>query len=216
MTRAFSYLRVSGKGQIDGDGFPRQRSAVKTYAGTAGLKIVHEYCEEGVTGDRETMDRPGWSAMMTALHADGVRTIIVEKLDRLSRQLMIQEATIADLVKHGFTLISVQEPDLMSTDPTRVAFRQMMGVFAQYDKSQIVLKLRAARVRKKAREGRCEGRKPFGARAGEHAALDTMRELRGQGLGYDAIARELNRSGVPTRTRGQWHGWAVNQILSRG
>jgi DNA invertase Pin-like site-specific DNA recombinase len=77
--------------------------------------------------------------MMTALHSNGVRTILVEKLDRLSRQLMIQEATIAELQKNGFTLTSVQEPDLMSGDPTRVAFRQMMGVFAQYDKSQIVL-----------------------------------------------------------------------------
>jgi hypothetical protein len=32
----------------------------------------------------------------------------------------------------------------MASDPARIAFRQMMGVFAQYDKSQIVLKLREA------------------------------------------------------------------------
>jgi len=35
-----------------------------------------------------------------------VRTIIIEKPDRLARDLMVQEATIADLQKHGFTLIS--------------------------------------------------------------------------------------------------------------
>jgi hypothetical protein len=52
------------------------------------------------------------------------------------------------------------EPDLMASDPSRIAFRQMMSVFAQYDKS-MVLKLASARARARARKGRCEGRKPF-------------------------------------------------------
>jgi DNA invertase Pin-like site-specific DNA recombinase len=33
---------------------------------------------------------------MTALHANGVGTVVVEKLDRLSRNLMVQETIIAD------------------------------------------------------------------------------------------------------------------------
>jgi len=37
-----------------------------------------------------------------------------------------------------------------------------MGAVAQYDKSQIVPKLRGARMRKRAKEDPCEGRKPFG------------------------------------------------------
>jgi hypothetical protein len=44
------------------------------------------------------------------------------------------------------------EPELMASDPSRIAFRQMMGVFAQYDKSMVVLKLAGARARKRARE----------------------------------------------------------------
>src|SRR6202023_394641 len=105
--------------------------------------------EEGVTGSTESMERPAWSALMVALHADGVQTVIIEKLDRLARDLMVQEATIADLRKHGFTLISVAEPDLMATDATRVLMRQLMGAVGQYDKTQIVAKLRGARMRKK-------------------------------------------------------------------
>jgi len=160
MVKAFDYLRVSGKGQVDGDGFPRQMAAIKEYAEYAKaheLKVVRVFQEKGVTGAKESMDRPAWSEMMTALHSIGVRTIIIEKLDRLARDLMVQEATIADLQKNGFTLISVAEPDLMATDPTRILMRQLMGAEAQYDKSQIVLKLRGARMRKRTKEGRCEG-----------------------------------------------------------
>jgi hypothetical protein len=38
-----------------------------------------------------------------------------------------RRATIADLQKSGFTLISVAEPDLMASDPTRILMRQMLA-----------------------------------------------------------------------------------------
>ena len=215
MEKDFVNVRVSGDSQIDGDGFPRQLKAVKAYAAAHGLRIVATYREEGVTGTRETMDRPAWSEMMTALHADGVKTILIEKLDRLSRSLLIQEATLAELAKHSFKLVSVHEPDLMSDDPTRVAFRQMMGVFSQYEKSQIVLKLRGARMRKKAATGRCEGRTPYGHREGEQQILEQVRTLRAEGLSYHKIAARLNQQQVSPRAGTRWHPFSVQKILNR-
>jgi hypothetical protein len=50
------------------------------------------------------------------------------------RSLLIQEATLTKLAKNGFALISVAEAELISDDPTRRAFQQMLGEFA---KSQI-------------------------------------------------------------------------------
>jgi DNA invertase Pin-like site-specific DNA recombinase len=97
MVKAFSYLRVSGKGQVDGDGFPRQRAAIKQYALANGIRIVPEFREEGISGAVENMDRPTWAELMATLHSNGVRTILVERLDRLARDLMIQETAIADL-----------------------------------------------------------------------------------------------------------------------
>jgi DNA invertase Pin-like site-specific DNA recombinase len=213
MTKAFGYIRVSGDSQIDGDGFPRQVAAIKAYAKQYGVRIVKVFREEGVTGTKDAMDRPAWAEMMLALHSNGVKTIIIERLDRLARELMVQEATIAELQKQGFTLVSVQEPDLMSSDPARIAFRQMMGVFAQYDKSQIVLKLKAARMRKRAKEGRCEGRKPFGYREGEQAAIARMTALQKAGMSIRAIAAKLNADAVPTRTGGAWRDAVVGRIL---
>jgi DNA invertase Pin-like site-specific DNA recombinase len=213
MNKAFAYLRVSGKGQIEGDGFTRQLAAIKQYAAANDIKLSQVFREEGVTGTRETMDRPAWSEMIAALHSNGVKTIIVEKLDRLARDLMVQEAAIADLRKHGFTLVSVQEPDLMATDGTRVLVRQMMGAVAQYEKTQIVAKLRGARMRKRSKEGRCEGRKPYGFYEGETGVIDRMKALRGDGLGFDRIAAQMNAEGIETRTRGRWHGVMVNRIL---
>jgi hypothetical protein len=51
---------------------------------------------------------------MTVPHSNGVRVVLVERLDRLARDLMVQETIVADLWKHAFELVSVAEPDLMA------------------------------------------------------------------------------------------------------
>jgi DNA invertase Pin-like site-specific DNA recombinase len=214
VTKAYAYLRVSGKGQVDGDGFPRQLAAIKVYAAANDIKIAQVFREEGVSGTTESGDRPAWTELMTTLHADGVRTIVIEKLDRLARDLMVQETIIADLRRHGFTLISAAEPDLMANDPTRILMRQLMGAVAQYDKSQIVAKLRGARLRKRAQQGRCEGRKPYGHYEGEQATIERIKELRAAGMGFDRIAAQLNEEGLKPRTGQRWHGLVVNRILT--
>jgi DNA invertase Pin-like site-specific DNA recombinase len=215
MKRAFGYLRVSGKGQIEGDGFTRQHEAIKTYAKAHDIRIVKVFREEGVSGTKESADRPAWTDLMAALHADGVRTVLIEKLDRLARDLMVQETIIADLRKHGFDLLSVAEPDLMANDPTRILVRQMMGAVAQYEKSQIVAKLRGARQRKRAKEGRCEGAKPYGTLPGEAETLDRIQRMRSVGQTFQAIANALNTAGVAPRRSEQWHPFAIARILQR-
>ena len=50
MTKAHAYLRVSGKGQVQGDGFTRQLKSIREYAAAHGIKIVNVYREEGVSG----------------------------------------------------------------------------------------------------------------------------------------------------------------------
>jgi DNA invertase Pin-like site-specific DNA recombinase len=216
MVKAFAYLRVSGRGQEAGDGYTRQLQSISRYAAANDIKVVRIFRERGVSGEKELKDRPAFLEMLAALHSNGVRLILIERLDRLARSLYVQESIIAELKRHGFDLISVEEPDLMKDDPGRVMFRQFQGAIAQCEKANIVLKLRGARQRMKARTGRCEGRKPYGANEGEEAIIARMKELRASGMAYDRIAATLNNEGVLTRTWGKtWHGFAVNQILKR-
>jgi DNA invertase Pin-like site-specific DNA recombinase len=214
MIKAFAYLRVSGRAQEAGDGYARQLHSINRYAAANDIKIVRIFKERGVSGEKELKDRPAFMEMLAALHANGVRRILIERLDRLARSLLVQESIIAELKRHGFELISADEPDLLKDDPYRVMFRQFQGAISQAEKANIVLKLRGARQRMKARTGRCEGRKPYGATDGERAIAARMRELRAAGMAYDRIAATFNSDSVPTRTPGKrWHGFAVNQIL---
>ncbi len=214
MTNAFGYLRVSSKGQVEGDGFARQLEAIRSYAKGAGCRLVKVFREEGVSGTTDLENRPALMELFEALAANGTRLILIEKLDRLARDLMVQETIIGDLRKRGFELISVTEPDLLRRDPTRILMRQIFGAIAQYEKAMIVAKLRGARQRVKATHGRCEGRKPYGYYSDERPILDRMRKLRAGGTGFDRIADSLNSEGLKPRSGLRWWGKTINKILT--
>ncbi len=215
MKNAFAYLRVSGKGQVDGDGFTRQLEAIKKYATASGIKIVTVYREEGVSGTTDWEGRPAFSEMMASLLSNGTRMVLVERLDRCARDLMVQESIIADFKRKGLEIVSVNEPDLCGDDPSRILMRQMLGAFFQYEKTLLVAKLKGSRVRMKAATGRCEGRKPYGHKPGEAAVVERILALRAAGTAMDTIAEKLNAEGVKPRSGAQWYGATVRNILRR-
>ena len=213
----FGYVRVSGKGQIEGDGFARQEKAITDYAKINELTVERVYREEGISGTIE--DRPALAEMFIDLEENGhmVKIVIIEKIDRLARDLMIQESIIRDFKKNGFDLISVYEgKDLLSNDPTRELIRQVLGAFSQYEKRMIVAKLRAARERIKKREGKCEGRKGYRELMPE--VIKEIKKLRKKRKGlppmsYRKIAGELNMRGLTTITGKPFTGQNIQNIL---
>lgn len=215
MTKAFAYLRVSGRGQIEGDGFTRQLEAIKKYAAAQDVKIVKVYRELGVSGTTDWENRPAFSDMMAELLANGTRMVLVERLDRCARDLMVQESIIADFKRKGLTLVSVNEPDLCGDDPSRILMRQMLGAFFQYEKTLLVAKLKGARIRMKAAKGSCEGRKSYGSRPGEVKVINQIVALRQTGMAIDTIAETLNSEGVKARSGGKWYGSSVRNVLKR-
>jgi len=210
--KCFAYLRVSSNGQIDGDGFPRQRAAIKRWADANGVQIVRWFEERGVSGKTELENRPALQDLLEALASNGVRTVVIEKLDRLARDLMVQETILAEFRKQSFELISVAEPDLCSDDPSRTMVRQIFGAISQYERAMIVSKLRGARQRMRAKTGRCEGAKPFGTLDGESDTLARLLALRESGSNYEATARQLNAENVKTRSGGKWFAATVRKI----
>ena len=219
-TKCFSYLRVSSSGQAtdDRDGFPRQQATINQWAGANDHYVVHEF-RDALGGDNEWENRPGFSAMIDAIMSNGVRAIVVEDLTRLARAYVVQEMILIFLASMGVSLINASTgeniSEAMQADPTKKLLVQLQGVIAEWQKNHLVRKLRAARQRKKATTGRCEGQKPYGTLSGEEATLARIRELRRNGAGPVRIARALNVTGHRTRKGGPWRPSTVQGILSR-
>ncbi len=223
MEKAVSYIRVSGKSQVDGDGPERQRDAIARYAKANSLEVVGEYSDLAVSGTRELEDRPGLSDLLARLASNGVRLVLVERADRLARDLMVGELILAELRKLNVRCIAADSGTELTAadgDPTRTLIRQVLGAVAEFEKSVLVAKLRAARVRKRRTDGRCEGVKPFGMLPGEDVAVQRMKALRrkprgGAAMSWPAIAAQLNAEGVPSRSGKPWSSEVVRRILAR-
>lgn len=219
MTKAYAYLRVSGKSQIDGDGFDRQRETIQKRCRESGFEIVHEFVEAGISGTSDMGDRPALSELIATIQANGVRTVLVERSDRFSRDLMVGEVLLDEFRKIGVTVIEAEDGrDITANDPdnaTGTMVRQILAVIAQFEKTSIVSKLRKARARKKQESGRCEGVKPFGMLPGEALAMDYMLNLRAEGTTVRVIAEMMGAAKYSTRNGRPWHYASVSKILAR-
>lgn len=218
MMKILGYLRVSGASQIDGDGFPRQRAAIEAYAAANGMEIVEVFEERGISGTKDLEHRPALQLLYSRIVESGVKHIIIEKLDRIARDLLVQETIMCDLKKKGIELISTMEPDLCGDEPSRKLVRQIFGAIAEYDRALITLKLNGARKRIRDAGGKAEGVYPYGRdpkRPEESSVLAEMTSLRAKGMTYEQITEQLNLSGSVGRSGCAWKTPTVAKILRR-
>lgn len=223
-TKALSYLRCSGLGQVGGDTWDRQQAAISKYAKAHGLTVVDEFRDAGVSGTKDLENRPGLAALLDRVESNGVRIILVEASSRLARDLMVSEVILRQLADAGCTVIAADSgTDLTADtdDPTRRLIRQVLAAVDEFDRRVTVLKLRAARDRKSRKAGRrIEGRKPFGSGPGEAHAMARIKELHRKPHGRDRrslqeICDVLNREGVASRTGAPWTKQVLHRILCR-
>lgn len=217
---AVGYCRVSSTGQQKtGTGLERQEQTIRSYAKSAGYKLLKVY-HEAFTGTEN--DRPVFETMLADILDNGCRSIICECLDRLARDLSVQLQIIALLANKGITLINAMTGQNCTspTDPMSLAMIQVQGAFAQLDKNLLIRKLKKGRQAKKEKSGSCEGRKPYGYYPGESEILDRIKQLHRKTkyekrLGPYEIATILNNENLPNRKGGKWHGRTVGRIIKR-
>lgn len=216
MTRVFAYLRVSSDIQMDKGGFERQTEAVCAFILQKGWQLVRTFKDQQ-SGADEFADRKALQDILllagpnTAVEVD---TIVVERADRIARDLLAQEIFLRECRKRSIKVYAAdsgEELVLAGADPTRVLIRQILGALAQWEKSQISLKLQAGR-RKKAREtGRpCGGPPPYGATSAERAVIEEIFYARRYKKTFIEITRILNEKGFPTPSGGR--SWAPSTV----
>lgn len=215
MTEAVAYMRTSSATNVgaDKDSERRQRAAIEAYAADAGYEIAPDdwFYDAAVKGTDPVTARPGFTAMLDRIAGNGVRTIIVESPDRFARDLTVQLAGHDYLKRLGVMLIPATAPDHFLEDtPTAILVRQVLGAIAEFEKTTLVAKLRAARDRKKAVTGKCSGRKSYAEMRPEVVAK--ARELR-PGRSLRKVSAELAAAGFTTPSGLPYSAMAVRSML---
>src|SRR5262245_58355325 len=204
--KAIAYLRTSSAANVgrDKDSDKRQRAAIAAFAKAHGYQIIEEFYDAAVSGADPIDKRPGFKAMLDRIAGNGLKVILVESPDRFARDLAVQLAGHSYLKGLGVELVPTTAPDFFTADtPTAVLVRQVLGAISQFEKANLVAKLRAARERKIAAGGRGRGRFTYAMKVPQTVAL--AKQLHGEGLSLRKICAALAERGHLT-SGGKAHG----------
>ena len=216
-------------GQLDGYGLAAQEHAIRAFAKASGMRVKRvRNTREGGLGDHPGRRPARVDGRARAMKTGEAAALLVPNLDRLARELHIQEAALALIWKMGGRVFTSEAGEVLEDDPddpVRRAMRQMRGVFSELEKGLIVKRLRDGRRAKANSGGYDVGAPPFGFRAeggtlvpaaDEQRAIAFMRRLDAKGKSFRQIAGALTEKGFKTKRGGtRWHPTQVARVLGR-
>ncbi len=178
--RVALYARVS----TDGQSVENQLRELEAVAAKEGWAIVERFIDRGISGSKGRDGRPAFDRLCKGVVRREFDIVASWSVDRLGRSLQDLVTFLNDLhAKHTNLYLHKQGIDT-TTSAGKLLF-QMLGVFAEFERSMIIERVKAGLKRAKA-EGKVLGRPRVGA-----AVEAKVLALRAKGRGMRAIAREL-------------------------
>ena len=226
---AIGYVRVSTQEQAtEGVSLDAQREKLRAYCKANGIRLVDIVADEGVSGS--TLERPGLQAALRMIKRGRANTLIVAKLDRLSRSLRDVCTLVSDyFIDENYHLLSVC--GLVNTHSA--AGRMLLMNIANYnefERAMISERTRETMQHLKAQGIRLgpapygyelsnqpdqNGRRKLVPLASEQAIIARLTAAQGAGVGFNDIARQLNAEGIHARRGGEWTGRFASAVLQR-
>jgi site-specific DNA recombinase len=180
--RTAVYLRVSTERQE----LFAQENAISIFLNQKGITNEMRYSDHAYSG--KDTDRPQFKALENDIKQGKVDTLVVWKLDRLSRKLKDLINLLEQFQKYGVKVISVHE-NIDMTTPHGIAMVHMIGVFAQLERDMGIERTKAGIAASRAK----------GQKWGPPIKIGVeykrkIKELRSEGLPFRLIAKELKIS----------------------
>ncbi len=183
--RAAIYARVSTKNHQT----PKnQIIRLREVADKAGWEIVEEFVDRGISGAKGRDKRPAFDKLCKAATRREIDVVMAWSVDRLGRSLQDLIAFLSELQASSVDLY-LDRQGIDTTTPGGKALFQMMGVFAEFERSMIQERIHAGLARAK-KYGTKSGR-PLGRPKVSDAKRRKILTARRQGKGFNKIADEV-------------------------
>jgi DNA invertase Pin-like site-specific DNA recombinase len=206
--RCVAYIRVSTENQADnGSSLEAQTAKLEAFAKLYDLEIVDTFTDAGLSAS--TLDRSGLQQALAALEFGTASTLIVVKLDRLTRSLRDLNTLVDDYFKDRFRLMSASEQIDTSTAGGRMMLNVLTAI-SQWEREAAIERTVTVMQHLQSTGKYTGGFPPYGYTAdeegnliehpGEQIIVRRARELRAQGHTLRAVACALGtnqRTGKP-------------------
>ena len=187
------------------------------------MDLAQGYDDAGLSG--ATLERPALKRLMTAIEAGGVDTVVVYKVDRLTRSLGNFAKLVETFDAHDATFVSVTQQFNTTTSMGRLTLNILLS-FAQFEREVTGERIRDKIAASKARGLWMGGLAPLGYDVEDRklvineAEADTVRHIYrryGELGSVRALKAELDRSGIVGKRRIDRFGRATGgKPLARG
>ena len=193
MKRAAIYLRVSTQDQTTSN----QEHELRQAAERADWQVAKVYRDHGISGAKGRNGRPAFDTLCRDATKRQFDVVMAWNVDRLGRSLKDLVAFLSELHALGIDLFLHQQ-GLDTTTPAGKAMFQMLGVFAEFERSIIQERVRAGLQRAK-REGKRLGRPPIADKLAERirAALAGGMSVRKTAAKFDVNPSTVQRVARP-------------------
>ena len=223
------YVRVSTREQAtEGYSIGEQLERLRLYCQAHGWMLVKEYVDPGYSG--ANLERPAIQRLITDISSGMFDTVLVYKLDRLSRSQKDTMHLLEDVfMENNINFISMSE-NFDTGTPFGRAMVGMLSVFAQLERDQIKERMGMGKEAR-AKEGQWHGGStvPVGydydipsgeLLINEYEAMQ-IREIFKMvlaGVPYKTIASELNAKGYTYTTKngsiGTWDAKHIKYVIT--
>ncbi len=214
--KAGIYTRVSVDRDETSASPDRQRADCERLAVQRGVDVIDRYEYRDQSAYSKNAKRPEYRRLLDDARAGRIDTIIVWKLDRLTRQGL---AGLNEVLETGAALISVNE----SLDTSTPMGEGVVGILASVAKQESFnTSLRVKRAEQAAAERgemHTGGVRAYGYRRDGsivEAEAEVIREAANRvlaGESFRAVAMDMNARGVTTSTGGPWHSSRLANVL---
>jgi DNA invertase Pin-like site-specific DNA recombinase len=197
------YLRVStGEQTVE-----NQRQALRTAAEHRGWTVVEEFVDAGISGAKGREKRPAFDRLLKAVTRRKVDVVAAWSVDRLGRSLQDLVGFLGELHGAGVDLY-LDRQGVDTSTPAGKALFQMLGVFAEFERSIIQERIAAGIAR--ARVVGTKSGKPIGRARIAPAKEAAIRAALASGKGILKVAREFGTgSSVVQRIKAEAAGASV-------
>ena len=204
---AVAYCRVSTSLERQNLGNDAQAQAIEEWSRRNGVRIVEWFVEE-CSGGLELSKRTVLMQALAATVAHGAGKLVVQKMDRLARDSVVACLALGELERNGASL-AVADGAGEGDGPTAQLLRSVLLAVAEFEKSMIALRVKAALQVKKSR-GEMTGVAPYGMRLSpdgktlephpeETAIKARLRQLRASGMSIRGVLQQAKVEGLCNR-----------------
>ncbi|TIL49096.1 recombinase family protein [Mesorhizobium sp.] len=220
MKPVISYLRVSTDRQgKSGLGLEAQRQAIARFVEAEGFEIVGEFVEvETGKGSDALAKRPQLAAALAAAKKAGC-SIVVAKLDRLSRDVAFISGLMSRQIPFIVSELGVNVSSFMLHVYAAVSEQERLVISQRTKEALAQARLRGVKLGgPKLAEAQQRSQEVRGAQADAFARniRPVIDQIRASGVSsLRGIATALNNRGIATPRGGPWGPVQVSAVLSR-